>query len=219
MRRPLLALLPFALLAAGCAERGVYHRVGPGESAWRIARAYDLSLAELLEANRLPDPRQVRAGQTLWIPGADRVERVPVPKEPDALHGRVRDRQLAWPLSGKVSSGFGGRSGRRHHGIDILAPDGTPVRAAGYGLVLYAGEELRGYGKAVIVDHGEGITTLYGHLRDYRVGPGDAVARGGVIGTVGRTGNATTSHLHFELRAEDLPLDPEAYLVRTAEER
>lgn len=219
MRRSLLALLPVALLATGCAERGVYHRVGPGESAWRIARAYDLPLAQLLEANRLPDPGHVRAGRTLWIPGAERVERIPPRKEPDALHRRVRDRELAWPLSGKVSSGFGGRGGRKHHGIDVLAPDGTPVRAAGYGLVLYAGEELRGYGKAVIVDHGEGITTLYGHLRDFRVGPGDAVARGGVIGTVGRTGNATTSHLHFELRAESELLDPEDYLVRTVEER
>lgn len=121
---------------------------------------------------------------------------------------------LRWPVAGVVSSGFGGRDGRRHNGVDILAPEGTEVRAAGTGRVLYAGEGLRGYGNAAVLDHGEGITTLYGHLKEIRVKSGDGVTTDAVIGTVGRTGNATTSHLHFELRLEGRSVDPEKYMRR-----
>jgi murein DD-endopeptidase MepM/ murein hydrolase activator NlpD len=120
-----------------------------------------------------------------------------------------------WPVSGTVGSGFGGRGGRHHDGIDILAPEGTPVRAAETGMVTYAGNGLRGYGNAATLDHGGGATTLYGHLEEIHVQSGDAVTRGSVIGTVGKTGNATTSHLHFELRLQGRPVDPVDLLQRT----
>ena len=116
------------------------------------------------------------------------------------------------PVRGKVGSGFGPRKGGFHRGLDILAPEGSDVRASEHGLVLYAGDGLRGYGNVIVLDHGEGITTLYGHLKEFRVKSGDAVAAGQVIGAVGRTGNATTSHLHFELRVEDEALDPELHV-------
>lgn len=126
--------------------------------------------------------------------------------------------RFQWPLEGKVSSGFGGRGGRQHNGVDILAPEGTPVRAASSGLVLYADDGWKGYGNAVLMEHGSGVTTLYGHLREIHVKSGDAVEAGSVIGTVGRTGNATAYHLHFELVFEGRPVDPAEYL-RTADER
>lgn len=122
--------------------------------------------------------------------------------------------RLLPPVAGKVSSGFGKRSGGRHAGIDILAPTGTEVRAASAGLAEYAGNGMRGYGNAVILDHGEGITTLYGHLATIRVQSGETVPAGAVIGTVGRSGNATTHHLHFELRVDGEAMDPVPYLDR-----
>jgi murein DD-endopeptidase MepM/ murein hydrolase activator NlpD len=122
---------------------------------------------------------------------------------------RVR---LLSPVDGNVSSGFGNRSGGRHAGIDILAPAGTEVRAASPGQAEYTGDGMRGYGSVVILDHGEGIATLYGHLETIRVQSGETVTAGAVIGTVGRSGNATTYHLHFELRVDGEAVDPIPYL-------
>jgi len=115
-------------------------------------------------------------------------------------------------VTGKLASAFGGRGGRHHDGLDILAPEGTEVLPAGEGTVSYAGDSLRGYGNAAVLDHGGGITTLYGHLREIRVLSGEVVSQGTVIGTVGRTGNATTSHLHFEIRVDGRSVDPAKYL-------
>jgi len=122
--------------------------------------------------------------------------------------------RLLPPVAGTVSSGFGHRSGGRHAGIDIPAPAGTEVRAAAPGLAEYVGNGMRGYGSVVILDHGEGITTLYGHLATIRVQSGETVLAGAVIGTVGRSGNATTHHLHFELRVDGKTVDPGPYLNR-----
>ena len=117
-------------------------------------------------------------------------------------------------MAGTVSSGFGGRSGGRHAGIDILAPSGAEVVAASPGLASFAGSGKRGYGRAVILEHGEGISTLYGHLGTIRVQSGETVPAGAVIGTVGRSGNATAYHLHFELRVDGEAVDPGPYLNR-----
>ena len=133
----------------------------------------------------------------------------PLPDAPDRL-ARVRFRS---PVEGTVSDRFGGRGGGRHAGVDILAPGGTEVRAAAKGIVVYAGDGLRGYGNTVVLDHGEGVTTLYGHLEAIRVKSGDAVPDRAVIGEVGRTGNATTYHLHFEIRVDGVPVDPLAHLT------
>ena len=122
--------------------------------------------------------------------------------------------RLLPPVAGTVSSGFGKRAGGSHEGIDILAPDGAEVRAAFPGFAGYTGSRMRGYGNAVILDHGDGITTLYGHLAAIRVQSGETVPAGGVIGTVGRSGNATTRHLHFELRVDGEAVDPVPYLNR-----
>ena len=122
--------------------------------------------------------------------------------------------RLLPPVAGTVSSGFGERSGGRHEGVDILAPAGTEVLAASPGLAGYTGNGKRGYGNVVILDHGEGIMTLYGHLATIHVQSGETVPAGAVIGTIGRSGNATTYHLHFELRVDGEAVDPVPYLNR-----
>jgi murein DD-endopeptidase MepM/ murein hydrolase activator NlpD len=121
---------------------------------------------------------------------------------------------FVWPLRGAVTSRFGFRrhpifrARLFHQGVDIAAPQGAPVRAAGDGTVLFAGW-YGGYGKLVILDHGDGLSTLYGHLSAILVSPGASVTRGQIIGRVGSTGYSTGPHLHFEIRRHGRPVDPE----------
>jgi hypothetical protein len=220
LRLAALAPVAAALALAGCsAPIGIYHRVEAGQSAYRIAEAYDVPLIDLLDANEIADPSLVRPGHWVWVPGA--TERRPVAPPADLREqlSPVARRTFLLPVPGKVGSPFGPRKSGFHRGLDILAPDGSEVRASEFGLVLYAGNRLRGYGNVIVLDHGEGITTLYGHLEEFRVKSGDAVAAGQVIGTVGRTGNASTSHLHFEIRLEDEALDPEIHVREEATTR
>ncbi len=213
IRKGLFAALFLAGLISGCSTgKGVYHRVERGQTAYRIAMVYGMDARTLLKANGITDPRTLRTGQMLWIPGATRTRTVPPRERIHAGSRRLSGRKFVMPVRGTVSSGFGKRNGRMHKGMDILAPKGTKVRAAGYGMVLYAGNGMRGYGNAIVLDHGDGITTLYAHLKSYRVKSGDVVAAGSVIGAVGDTGNATTTHLHFEIRRNGKELDPVKYL-------
>lgn len=145
---------------------------------------------------------------TALLSGCGSVARHRIPED------RLNRIRLLPPVAGTVSSDFGNRSGGRHAGIDILAPAGTDVVAASPGIAGYAGSGKRGYGRAVILDHGEGITTLYGHLATICIQSGETVPAGAVIGTVGRSGNATTFHLHFELRVDGEAVDPIPYLNR-----
>jgi murein DD-endopeptidase MepM/ murein hydrolase activator NlpD len=115
-----------------------------------------------------------------------------------------------WPVNGTVTSGFGMRWGRMHEGIDIAAPTGTAIHAAAAGTVIYAGV-MSGYGNIVVIDHGGGIATAYGHMSAIWVGGGQ-VSQGQGIGAVGCTGHCTGPHVHFEVRVNGSPVDPMGYL-------
>jgi murein DD-endopeptidase MepM/ murein hydrolase activator NlpD len=118
---------------------------------------------------------------------------------------------LGWPVSGPVTSGFGLRWGRMHEGIDIAVAEGTPVRAAGAGTVIYAGW-MGGYGNLVVVDHGNGLSTAYAHNSSLGVGVGQSVTAGQVVSYSGNTGNSTGPHVHFEVRVNGSAVDPLSYL-------
>jgi murein DD-endopeptidase MepM/ murein hydrolase activator NlpD len=119
--------------------------------------------------------------------------------------------QLSWPVSGPVTSGFGVRWGRMHEGIDIAVGQGTPVHAAAAGTVIYAGW-MDGYGNLVVVDHGNGLSTAYGHNSTLASSVGEAVTAGQVIAYSGSTGHSTGPHVHFEVRVNGSPVDPLGYL-------
>ena len=125
--------------------------------------------------------------------------------------------RMIWPVNGAVSSGFGKR-GRRslHAGIDIPMPKGTSIRAARDGVIKLVASaksrSFRGYGNVVILDHGGGISTLYAHCLNIKVRQGQRVRQGEIIATVGRTGRATTNHVHFEVRVNGKPVDPIPFL-------
>jgi murein DD-endopeptidase MepM/ murein hydrolase activator NlpD len=124
--------------------------------------------------------------------------------------------QMAFPSDGEITSGFGWRMHpilgyqRFHAGVDFGADYGTEIRAADRGIVIFAGW-YGGYGDAVIIDHGSGITTLYGHTSGFYVAEGDEVQRHQPIAAVGSSGLSTGPHLHFEVRQEGEPVDPMAY--------
>jgi lipoprotein NlpD len=239
---------------------GVVHVVRPGETVWRIARAYGIDAADLMETNGLADARGLAAGAELFVPGATRVaevppadgttpaslpvppsapgaaaiatggpaaaaiapparaaaaDRLPAPTASATTSSTARtaggDAPLAWPLEGVLYGRYGVRAGRRHDGIDIAAPEGTSVRAAAAGLVIYAGEQA-GYGALVIVRHEGGLVTLYAHNSRLLVAEGERVRRGEPIARVGQTGRTTGPHLHFEVREGTRPKNPLLFL-------
>ncbi len=116
-----------------------------------------------------------------------------------------------WPVSGPITSPFGMRWGTLHPGIDIGVPTGTPIHAAGSGTVVWCGW-MSGYGNLVMIDHHNGLATLYGHQSRIAASCGEQVSAGDVIGYVGCTGFCTGPHLHFEVRLNGTPVDPLGYL-------
>jgi lipoprotein NlpD len=185
------------------------HIVQPGETLYHIAQVYGVSTDALMAANGISDPRDLRVGQIVVIPGGDtatafnRLDPWSVPRA---------DRQFAWPVAaGTVSSPFGMRNGVMHDGVDIAAPAGTPVLAADAGTVIFAGRE-RGYGNLVIVQHSGGYATVYAHNQRNLVSTGAIVSRGQEIAEMGATGRASGPNLHFEVCYENHAQNPLAYL-------
>ena len=118
---------------------------------------------------------------------------------------------FVWPVHGIFTSGFGWRWGRMHEGIDLAVPNGTSVVASASGTVIVAGW-MGGYGNLVVVDHGNGLATAYGHNTSVTVGVGQSVAQGQLIAYSGNTGHSTGPHVHFEVRVNGSPVDPLGYL-------
>lgn len=127
---------------------------------------------------------------------------------PDATGiGRMR-----WPVRGRVISQFGKGTGKSNDGIDISVPEGTPVKAAENGVVIYAGDGLKEFGNTVLVRHEDGLVTVYGHASTLKVTRGEKVKRGQEIAVSGMSGQTDAPKLHFEVRKNSSPVDPAAYL-------
>jgi murein DD-endopeptidase MepM/ murein hydrolase activator NlpD len=123
--------------------------------------------------------------------------------------------RFEWPVMGRVISGYGPKPGGEHNdGINIAVPAGTPVRAAEDGTVVYADNELKGFGNLLLVRHKDRWMTAYAHLDRMAVKSGDKVKRGQTIGTVGATGTVDKPQLHFEVRRGTEALNPEIYMQR-----
>jgi len=122
-----------------------------------------------------------------------------------------------WPVVGRVTSSFGERNdpfngeGAFHRGVDISSDIGTRIIAPADGIVRFA-DFMNGYGRAVMIDHGNGISTLYGHMSGFAVTPGQFIRRGDAVGYVGQSGRSTGPHLHYEVRIFNTPVNPSKYL-------
>ena len=188
----------------------------PAADRQRTAAASSASNTEArkLEAPSRPGPVAVApqaAAQSQVNRSAPAIEK-PVTEVATALPARGA-RAFLWPLRGRIVSDFGPKGGGLHNdGINIAAPQGTSVRAAENGVVVYAGNELRGFGNLLLVRHADGWVTAYAHLNEKLVGRGDRVRRGQVIGRVGATGNVNAPQLHFEIRRGTRAVNPREHL-------
>jgi hypothetical protein len=197
---------PAATAVRPAAPAVIYHPLRPGQTLYTLARMYDVSVEELMEANGITDPTNIPADTPIFIPRATR--KLPYPE--------MITPALAWPLRGTITGAFGRRRGRRspHTGIDIDGERGDPILAAADGEVIKAGSGGR-YGKLVILKHANGFQTLYAHASRLLVRQGQRVRAGDPIAEVGSSGNARGSHLHFEVRREGRPQNPLPYLRGT----
>ncbi|HET6947938.1 MAG TPA: M23 family metallopeptidase [bacterium] len=199
--------------------RVVTIRLYEGQTLWDVSQTYGVSIDEIVELNGLSSPDYVRAGQRLKVPAREMASIAPRRVAQSLADSAVSVASSAaalaqgfiWPARGRLTSRFGWRRWRHHDGIDIAAPYGSPVTAARDGVVVFAGW-YHAYGKALIVDHGSGLQTLYGHNSRLLVRSGERVTKGQLIAKVGSTGRSTGPHLHFEVRINGRPVNPIKYL-------
>lgn len=197
---------------------GVLHVVKRGDTLSGIADEYDADMQAIVDytANSIASLGDaLPIGKEIVVPGGVKPFVAPavgvssaysVARPPGALAGSGN---FSWPTAGYISQGYWGG----HPAVDIAGWLGAPVTAADAGYVVLAGGGWNsGYGNYVIVDHGNGFTTLYAHLNSVFVKPGETVSRGQQVGTMGNTGNSTGPHLHFEIRYGGVPYNPAGYL-------
>jgi murein DD-endopeptidase MepM/ murein hydrolase activator NlpD len=199
--------LPEAGKAAAPAPKkeGVYHKVQKGQTLWRIAKEYGVSVEELISSNNIPNVAAIEVDQLIYIPGAKQeIKELPVYTE-----DQNKD-EFAWPLKGKVIAYFNDPKGDAvNRGIDIETQEGEMVKAVREGKVVLA-SYMNGYGQTVMVDHGDNFISVYAQNAKLLVELGSRVNKGDAIAQVGRSGKR--AFLHFELRKGVHATNPLYYL-------
>ncbi|MFH0918703.1 MAG: LysM peptidoglycan-binding domain-containing M23 family metallopeptidase [Candidatus Omnitrophota bacterium] len=189
---------------------GVHHRVEAGQTLWRISKLYDVDIDEIIRLNHLPENASIEIGQVLLIPS--RLNLQSIPKKSSAASAADGD-DFIWPLRGRIISGFG----LTYHnlinkGINIQAPAGSDILATRSGRVVFYSSSLGNYGKTVIIDHGDGLRSVYSRISEIFVQPGQSLQRGALVGRVGSSIRDKNSYLHFEIRKGAMPQNPLFYL-------
>lgn len=216
-----------------------HHIVNEDETGFDIAYHYGVPLSSILVANGLKEGAKLKPGEKLLIPT---VLHPPKPGDADGLadsdtkvehksrdHGESNGKgdgghahalpHFLWPLQGPVRRGFTARGKSNFHdGLDITAAQGSAVRAAGSGTVLFAREEPDSFGRLVVIDHGNGWQSAYGFLSKITVKEGDTVKATERVGLVGHSGKATRDELHFEIRHDNHPVNPLGLLPKEGRE-
>lgn len=191
---------------------GVAHKVEGGDSIYSVAKKYQANAQAIIDFpfNDVGDDFSLRTGQTLIVPeGAPPEKPKPAPTQYLAQQnipvGDLGSGQFIWPASGLMAQYFSWY----HPGLDISNLSGGPIRASDSGTVTTAGwPDNSGYGNRVIIDHGNGYTSLYAHMSAIYVSQGQQVNKGDVLGAMGSTGRSTGTHLHIEIRKGGVALNP-----------
>ena len=215
-----IILISIVLLAAGCATvppytgpvippstqpvSGTQHRVQAGQTLWRISKLYDVEINEILRVNHISEEAKIEIGQLLLIPGRGRPQKITVKSGGD---------DFIWPLKGRVISGFGvNYRNLMNKGINIQAAMGAQVFATRGGRIVFSAANFGNFGKTIIIDHGDGLRSVYSRVSQLYVRLGDTIERGSIIGSVGTSVRDKNCYLHFEIRKGALPQNPLFYL-------
>lgn len=184
-------------------EPGLYHKVSKGETLWRISKAYGVDLQTIANANKLPDEKKIYIGQLLFIP---QIETRDYTKD-------IKESSFIWPIKGTIISFYGSyKDGVKNKGIDIKARHGEAVVASRSGKVSFIDENMKGFGKTLIIDHGDEYSTVYAHNSQLLVKVGQYVKQGTVVAKAGQSGRAASPRLHFEIRKKHKPQNPFYFL-------
>ena len=211
------SILLFISFAAGCASveapsikpsvpasAGIYHKVKKGETIFRIAKMYGVSVDEIVSANKIPNAAQIEKNQLVFIPRANSVVEIPPVTE------ATKTGEFEWPVKGRVVSFFGEqKDGWVNNGIDIQADIGEKVSAAREGKIVFA-DHLNGYGQTVIIDHTDGLMSVYAQNAVLLAKVDEMVVKGAPIAQVGKSKKAPS--LHFEIRKNSVATNPLYYL-------
>lgn len=192
---------------------GVYHTVAEGDTLESIAEQYKAKVEDVIgfEGNHLEEPYTLEVGQKVTVPGGRKPYKVrhvvawdgPIPEGAQRGSG-----VFGWPMSGWISQPYH----EYHPAVDIAGPEGTPIKAADSGYVAVVGRNDTGYGRYLLIDHGNGFQTLYAHFSVIAVDVGQSVAKGQTIGLCGSTGKSTGPHVHFEIKLNGVRRNPLLYL-------
>jgi septal ring factor EnvC (AmiA/AmiB activator) len=209
-----------ALFAAGCATTtytsapmprpsmpGTYHRVEKGQTLWKISKMYGAELEEIARVNRIPDTSSIETGQYIFIPSAY--------KKQATRYQATSSEDFIWPLKGKVVSAFGqSYKNMVNKGINIQPYGNLDVAASRGGKIVFYSENFGGYGKTIIIDHGDGFSTVYAGNAQVFAKPGESIQKGSTIAKAGSRTDAKSrsAYLHFEIRKKHLPQNPYYYL-------
>lgn len=220
--------------------RGTWYEFKTGDTLESVSKRFAVNPLIIQEENEIYDPGDLAAGMKIFLPGVQSIKTteknklssstVPVHKitikaPPGDIKVRKNVKQrvkkkkrytsgkrsMIWPSPGIISSGYGRRHGRMHQGIDLTRDGGRDILAAASGTVVYSGYK-NGYGKCIIINHGRGLRTLYGHNKTNYVRKGQRVRQGSVIAKMGKTGRVTGIHLHFEIQVNGKHQNPLRYL-------
>ena len=186
---------------------GIYHEVQNGETLWYISKIYDVDLKSIISTNRLPNASKIEVGQLIFVPEIQEEDRYSLSAKDIKLESFI------WPVKGVVVSYFGSmRNMAKNSGIDIETRRGKTVLASRSGRVTFASDNMKGYGKTIIIDHLDGFQTVYAHNAENLVGVDREIRQGTVIAKVGKTGRVDKPTLHFEIRKNHKPQNPFYYL-------
>ena len=197
--------------SATAEQRGIVTRLVASRDELVAARSEKSATLASIRSDRVATLAEIDALEQQSAALAARIREAQQRSSAPAVPAPSGSGVLGWPVSGPVTSGFGSRWGRMHEGIDIAVEEGTSVRAAAAGVVIYAGW-MGGYGNLVVVDHGNGLSTAYAHNSSLAVSVGQSVGAGETISYSGSTGHSTGPHVHFEVRVNGSAVDPLGYL-------
>lgn len=214
------------------------YKVRDGDTLYGVSRTFNVTVTQIVRQNNMTAPYTIHTGDVLRLPSvagpSSSSTKTAATSRPAGLTPKPQtkaqkrasdvinrsvpkrsDSKFGWPVDGDILSSYGPKKGGLHNdGINIRAPKGAPVRAAENGLVVYADNQLKGYGNLVLVRHEGQWMTAYAHMDKFMAKKGDVIKRGQTIGTVGSTGSVDSPQLHFEVRRGTKAINPKLYLAR-----